>query len=62
MLELKAEPENMEVMGYVRSSTVLKTEFIACVNTKQKNQVTVCVSQKLLSGADSDGNEQTPSL
>lgn len=41
MLELKAEPENMEVMGYVKSSTVLKTEFIACVNIKQKIQVTV---------------------
>lgn len=47
MLELKAEPENMEVMGYVRSRTVLKTEFIACVSIKQKNQVIACVSQKL---------------
>lgn len=47
MLELKAEPENIEVMGYVRSRTVLKTEFIACVSIKQKNQMIVCVSQKL---------------
>ena len=30
MLVLKAEPENMEVMGYVRSSTVANTEFMLC--------------------------------
>jgi hypothetical protein len=30
MPELKAAPENMDVIGYVRSRTFLKTDVISC--------------------------------
>lgn len=36
---LKAEPENMEVIGYVRSSTVANTEFMHCEETEKDGRV-----------------------
>lgn len=37
MLELNEAPENIEVMGYVRSSTFLNTDVISCI-TEMRNK------------------------